>query len=131
MNHKLPVTVVRSSRNWFTALAVILLGLGTAQLAANPPPTDGQQTKSSSFTIPTLGGTQFWTDQMVFHDWRIQRNQLTKHCRLLDGKNYRHTWGSFEHCQGTLHKLQKQLKLPAVKGKVVIVLHGLGAHATQ
>ena len=126
MEHQVPVTVIRSSRNWLAALAVILSGLGIAQLAFNPSSAVGQQTKPPSLKIPTLGGTQFWTDQLVFHDWRIQRNQLTKHYRLLDGKNYRHTWGSFEHCQGTLQQLQKQLKLPAVKGKVVIVLHGLG-----
>ena len=126
MKHQISETVIRSSRHWLAALAVILISLGTAQLVFNPSFAVGQQTKSSSLKIPTLGGTQFWTDQMVLHDWRIQRNQLTKHCRLLDGKNYRHTWGTFEHCQGTLQKLQKQLKLPAVKGKVVIVLHGLG-----
>ena len=106
--------------------ATLFTALGASLLATSPSAAVGQQAKSPSLKIPTLGGAQFWTDQVILHDWRIQRNQLTKHCRLLDGKNYRHTWGSFEHCQATLQKLQKQLKLPAVEGKVVIVLHGLG-----
>ena len=126
MDYQNPTTSIYSFRNWLTAVALILTGIGVSLLATRPSAVLGQQTKSPSLKIPTLGGAQFWTDQMVLHDWRIQRNQLTKHCRLLDGKNYRHTWGSFEHCQATLQKLQKQLQLPAVKGKIVIVLHGLG-----
>ena len=37
--------------------------------------------------VPTLGGMQFWADELFFHQWRIQRNVITGHCRLLDGKD--------------------------------------------
>ena len=37
------------------------------------------------FPSKTTGGRQIWTDQLVFHDWRIQKNSLTGHFRLLDG----------------------------------------------
>ncbi|MGQ9575532.1 MAG: hypothetical protein ACUVUC_09450 [Thermoguttaceae bacterium] len=36
--------------------------------------------------MPTLGGKQFWADELLFHQWRIQRNVLTGHCRLLVGR---------------------------------------------
>ncbi|MFP6672046.1 MAG: hypothetical protein VB857_11580 [Pirellulaceae bacterium] len=130
MPNKLLLTVTQPSRHWFAALAVALAGLaGLSGLWTVPvetaPPADQKQS-SPSIKFPTLGGTQFWTDQVVFHDWRIQRNHLTRHYRLLDSKNYRHTWGSFKHCQETLKKLKTELRLPAIEGKVVIVLHGLG-----
>ena len=46
----------------------------------------------------TLGGKQFWTDELVHGSWRIQRNVLSDHYRLLDPNNTRRAWGSWEHC---------------------------------
>ena len=59
---------------------------------------------SSPFNLegPTFGGKQLWTDELVFHEWRVQRNTLSGHCRLLDDKNFRKAWGSFEHCRKQL-----------------------------
>ena len=74
----------------------------------------------------TLGGKQFWTDYLVQHEWRIQRNEVTNHYRLLSGRDYRHTWGTFLQCKKSLEEISKQKKLPQVKGKVVLLLHGLG-----
>ena len=74
----------------------------------------------------TLGGKQFWTDYLVQHEWRIQRNEVTNHYRLLSGRDYRHSWGTFLQCRKTLEEINKQKKLPQVKGKVVLLLHGLG-----
>ena len=107
---------------WTWALAWLLFPatLTAPILHAAPPETD------SGIKFRTLGGTQFWSDQLIFRGWRIQRNALTHHYRLLDSKNYRHTWGSLEHCEKTLAQLKAQLKLLPIKGKVVIVLHGLG-----
>lgn len=74
---------------------------------------------------PTLGGKQFWSDELIFRKWRIQRNVITKHYRLLDDANKRRAWGSFEQCQAKLERLKEELALPPLRGKVVIVLHGL------
>ena len=74
---------------------------------------------------PTLGGKQFWTDQLIFHDWRIQRNAWTKHYRLLDHENTRRAWGTYTHCSDRLEALKQQEKLPPMRGKAVVVLHGL------
>jgi hypothetical protein len=73
----------------------------------------------------TIGGKQFWADVWFFHEWRIQRHALTGHCRLLDGKNRRHTWGTFDTCRNRLDEIRRRDNLPPMEGKAVIVLHGL------
>ena len=75
--------------------------------------------------MKTLGGRQFWGDVLFFHGWRIQQNVLTKHYRLLDGKDYRHADGSFEECQAALEQIKKDQKLPPMSGKAVVVVHGI------
>lgn len=122
----LPEKIMRCSSkrppSWTWPLACLLvLVILTAPILHAAPPAIG-----SGIKFRTLGGTQFWSDQLIFRGWRIQRNAVTHHYRLLDSKNYRHTWGSLEHCEKTLAQLKTQLKLLPIKGKVVIVLHGLG-----
>jgi pimeloyl-ACP methyl ester carboxylesterase len=68
---------------------------------------------------------QFWTDELLFHRWRIQSNALTGHYRLLDGQNRRHAWGTFEQCQAKLDELKLRDQLPPMSGRAVIVMHGL------
>ncbi len=75
--------------------------------------------------MPTLGGKQFWADELLFHQWRIQRNVRDNHYRLLDGKNFRYAWGTFAECRAKLEQIKRRQKLPPMKGKAVIVLHGL------
>ena len=124
--------VIRQSLERLTQLVVKLVcvvaitSLLTGELLADPPAAGKQKSAEPLIKIRTLGGTQFWTDQLILRGWRIQRNELTKHHRLLDNKNYRYTWGSFKHCQMTLEKLKTEKKIPPVQGKVVILLHGLG-----
>ncbi|MBI3838318.1 MAG: hypothetical protein HY288_10355 [Planctomycetia bacterium] len=74
---------------------------------------------------PTLGGRQFWADELFFHEWHVQRNVFTGHCRLLDGFNLRHAWGSFEECCAKLEHIKQQRQLPPMQGPAVVVLHGL------
>jgi hypothetical protein len=76
----------------------------------------------------TGGGKQFWADVWFFHDWRIQRNALTRHYRLLDGKNLRHASGTFEACQAKMDEIRTRDNLPPMEGKAVIILHGLFRH---
>ena len=59
-------------------------GPGTGRRQAGPIP------------VPTLGGKQFWADELFFHQWRIQRN-VYRHCRLLDEHNLRHASGTYDH----------------------------------
>lgn len=74
----------------------------------------------------TLGGKQFWTDELIHGDWRIQRNVLSGHFRLLDANNQRRAWGSWEGCHEQWEKLRKEEHVPPLMPKVVILVHGLG-----
>lgn len=76
--------------------------------------------------MKTLGGKQFWTDYLVRHEWRIQRNEVTNHYRLLDDRDYRQHWGTFRQCRAALELHVRKEKLPEVQGDVVLLLHGLG-----
>jgi hypothetical protein len=51
------------------------------------------RSRSRTPATATLGGAQFWSDELIFHRWRIQLNAFTGYYRLLDGDDYRHTWG--------------------------------------
>ncbi len=79
---------------------------------------------------PTLGGRQFWADELCFHQWHIQRNVFTGHCRLLDGANLRHAWGTFDECRNKLEQVKRDRQLPPMDGPAVVVLHGLFRSAT-
>ena len=96
-----------------TAFAGRLAGQEPA--AGNPSP----------FPLPTLGGKQFWADELFFHQWRIQRNTFTGHCRLLDENNLRHAWGTYDECHAALERIKRDRHLPPMSGKAVVVLHGL------
>jgi pimeloyl-ACP methyl ester carboxylesterase len=74
---------------------------------------------------PTLGGKQFWADELFFHDWHIQRNVFTGHYRLLDGYNLRHAWGTYEDCRNKLEQIKLRRGLPPMQGRAVVALHGL------
>jgi len=74
---------------------------------------------------PTLGGRQFWADELLFHQWRIQRNVFTGHYRLLDERNRRHAWGSYNLCRAALERIKHSRHLPEMQGEAVLVLHGL------
>jgi pimeloyl-ACP methyl ester carboxylesterase len=76
--------------------------------------------------MPTLGGKQFWGDELHFHQWRIQRNVYTDHCRLLDGQNRRHASGTYEECLAVLDHIKRDRHLPPMRGKAVVLMHGLG-----
>ncbi len=75
---------------------------------------------------PTLGGKQFWSDELLFRDWRIQRNVLTGNFRLLDENDVRRAWGTFVECKAKLDEIKRERGFAPMHGRVVILLHGLG-----
>jgi pimeloyl-ACP methyl ester carboxylesterase len=86
---------------------------------------DAPSTGNLNAVVPTLGGKQFWADELFFHDWHIQRNVFTGHYRLLDGNHLRHAWGTFDECRARLERIKKDRALPPMQGPGVLVLHGL------
>ena len=81
--------------------------------------------KPANVPVPTLGGKQFWSDELFFHQWRIQRNALSGECRLLDGHDLRFASGTYDDCCAVLQQIKQQRRLPRMAGKAVVVLHGL------
>jgi pimeloyl-ACP methyl ester carboxylesterase len=78
-----------------------------------------------NFLTKTAGGKQFWADLWFFHEWRIQRNALTGHYRLLDAANNRRASGTLDECRAAMDAIRTREKLPPMAGRAVIVLHGL------
>jgi len=115
-------------RRWFLAAGLSIFGAGGLRRALGQ---EGDADVGSPSTghfnalMPTLGGKQFWADELFFHDWHIQRNVFTGHYRLLDGYNLRHAWGTFDDCKNKLDEIKVRKQLPAMRGKAVVVLHGL------
>src|SRR5687768_10729010 len=101
----------------------------TAQATAKsvvPRPIPSSAAETPDSQLSTLGGRRFWTDELVYHDWRIQRHASEGHYRLIDGEEVRHAWGTHEECRAKLATIQSEQKLAPLEGKVVLVLHGLG-----
>ena len=82
-------------------------------------------TSPFNFKFKTLGGKQFWTDVQNSGGWRVQENTLNGHFRLIDEKNVRHAWGTFDDCQVKLLSLIESGAVAKTKGRVVIIAHGL------
>ena len=76
--------------------------------------------------VRTLGGRQFWGDVVFFRGWRIQHNVVLGQHRLLDPQDKRHLSGTREDCEGKLKELRKQYTLPEMKGRAVVLIHGIG-----
>ncbi|MEM7452822.1 MAG: alpha/beta fold hydrolase [Planctomycetota bacterium] len=78
-----------------------------------------------NLAMPTRGGQQFWTDVRNSGGWRVQRNSVTGHHRLIDAGNVRRAWGSREHCEHQLNQAVENGQVTRYSGKVVVLLHGL------
>jgi predicted alpha/beta hydrolase family esterase len=113
---------MRSARYIFTLVIALSGLLGGRRAAAESPDST---VNLPNLRMPTLGGKQFWADVWLLHQYRIQRNAVTGHYRLLDPDNKRQAWGTLEACRDTLAALQTRRKIEPIRGKVVLVMHGL------
>jgi len=104
-------------------LAIVLLLQGRTMLGIAL--ADGIGEGPPNVPMPTLGGRQFWSDQLFFQGWHIQRNSITGYYRLLDEHDFRHAWGTLTDCRTALERIKRDRHLPRMRGKAVILLHGL------
>jgi hypothetical protein len=95
--------------------AALALAIGVSARGESPLPADSDANALSNFPTATFGGPQFWSDELVLRDWRIQQNALTGHYRLLDDKNFRRAWGTFDQCRDALDDLKRRESLPPVR----------------
>ena len=73
----------------------------------------------------TLGGMQFWTDYRWVAGVRLQRNDVTKHWRVLDARNVRQSWGRREDCEQSFDEFVQQFHPNLRYQRVAILMHGL------
>ncbi|MGB1930546.1 MAG: esterase/lipase family protein [Mariniblastus sp.] len=118
----------------FSTITLALLGacvLPTLAFAqADPLKTNDDSAKQESplrqnWELKTLGGMQFWTDVKHLSGWRIQQNSETGHFRLIDPSAVRFAFGSCQQCEAAFSEIATKKKIRPLKGKVVILLHGL------
>lgn len=72
-------------------------------LAANP--TLFSNLSMPNINFPTMGGETFWDDIANVNGWRLQRNKLTRHARILDPDDFRRAWGGMEAMEESLRRL--------------------------
>lgn len=123
----------RTDANRWTCVAwAIVLSVAEcsrAEEAERPSPaTNGFRLGNTmSLLSPPLDGVLSWTDQHFFHKWRIQQHAKSNQCRLLDENGKRHALGTFEECLAKLESIKREQNLAPMRGKGVVLLHGLGA----
>lgn len=107
-------------------LSIVLAG-DVATLADRPPESTDAPRKLPQVNIPmkTLGGRQLWGDVHFLHGWTIQKNVITGHFRLLDPRDVRYAWGTFDICRTKLDEIRIEQKLPPMGGEAVVLLHGI------
>lgn len=74
----------------------------------------------------TFGGSHFWEDVFFYQKWRIQRNYITKKCRLLDNWDIKRHEGSFEECRQAFVKYIEAYEIARPNGHMIIMIHSIG-----
>ncbi len=103
---------------------VILACLLPALWAMAAPPEEEPVPLNINVPFKTLGGKQLWGDEHICGGWRIQQNVISGHHRLLDPKNVRRAWGSFEQCESVLGEARKGGEAVLTSRRLCILLHG-------
>ncbi|MFN5756549.1 MAG: esterase/lipase family protein [Planctomycetia bacterium] len=67
-----------------------------------------------------------WSDELIRHDWRLQRRPGTAECRILDPQERVIHAGSAAECTAAFAEMEASGRIEPVRGPAVIVLHGLG-----
>ncbi len=67
-----------------------------------------------------------WSDEIIRHDWRMQRRPGSDACRILDARDTVVRTGTRRECLEAFAALERSGEAAPVRGRTVIVLHGLG-----
>ncbi|MFN3193629.1 MAG: esterase/lipase family protein [Aureliella sp.] len=101
---------------WYFVIWIAVGWISQSASAQDPP----------FLRLPTLGGPIYWTDLVVHGDWRVQRNEVTGHYRLLDSVERVVLRGScIDDCYQELQTRIRCGQLAPMPKHVVIVMHGL------
>jgi hypothetical protein len=115
-------------RRLFPSFAIFALAAVASPICAQTPlpMATAAPVPLPSLALSTLGGEQFWSDELVYGAWRVQRNVLTGHCRLLDANDVRRAWGTDQQCREALAEARRTGAIKPLDGRAVITLHGFG-----
>lgn len=112
-----------------SALVFSVVGcLGPAKAPPALDAVDAPAAEPASFgNVPfwTLGGKQWWADELWEGGWRIQRSLVSGHHRLLDTGDVRRGWGNFEGCLDTLARHREAGEVEPFAEHVVVLLPGI------
>lgn len=61
-----------------------------------------------NINFPTMGGEVFWNDLAEANGWRVQKNNIAGHCRILDNEDVRRAWGGEEAIMNFFQKILKK-----------------------
>jgi alpha-beta hydrolase superfamily lysophospholipase len=129
-----------------TMTAVLIAGVlagfvGDAASAGPPaaPPATAAETATAAVSTESSAGDAawldalgrsaealVWSDEAIRHDWRLQRRPRSAAWRVLDPRDRVVCQGSRDECERVFARLERSGQAPAVRGRTVIVLHGLG-----
>lgn len=76
--------------------------------------------------FPTMGGKVFWEDLEYRGRYRLQRNLVSGHCRILDEDNIRVAWGEEGPMQAKLRELTPEYEPVCAQYGDVIGVHRIG-----
>lgn len=106
-------------------LRVFGFALVSLTATATSPIANAATIEYPNIEVQTLGGPQFWQDTYVHAQWRIQKNIITGHSRLLDPDDVRMAWGDTYSCFEKFSILKKSHKIQPSSSHLVILLHGI------
>ncbi|MDZ4820582.1 MAG: alpha/beta fold hydrolase [Planctomycetota bacterium] len=101
-------------------------GQKSAEATEKTKLSDRLLSATSSLAASKLAARQIHTDELLFREWRIQRNAIDGGYRLMDGDDEELARGTFEQCETKLREVKRAARSRPMKGPVVILLHGLG-----
>lgn len=112
------------------ALAIWGCSPGAGHLAGQEPALNGLPLAVlSAWKLPRdlpLTDELLWTDLLVRGQWRLQQHSLRPHYRVIDPDRKIVAAGDRNTCQQQWDELQKEGRLPVIRGRVLLTLHGLG-----
>lgn len=109
-------------------LTAVFILLTSTLLPAQTPQEIFEDIQRNAPPIQTMGGVHFWGDVYFYGEWRIQHNYVTDLYRLLDPVSQQYALGARQHCEARLEELKSSLPIKPLNGRVLVIMHGLGAN---
>lgn len=59
--------------------------------------------------LKTNGGEKFWITISEYNGWKLQKNMITQHARILNEKNIRIAWGTYNGMKKAMDRLSEEI----------------------